>query len=254
MDKFVYHLNLGEKQVKGARFAFLPGDPGRVPLIASRLDDSCQLASNREFCTYLGRLEGENVLVTSTGIGGPSTSIAIEELAQLGVDTFIRVGSTGAIQKNIGVKEVIITSGSVRLDGASSHYASIEYPAVAHYEIVKALAEASESLGISAHVGITASSDTFYPGQERYDSFSGYVKQSLQGSMAELQRMNVLNYEMESAAVLVLASVFKLRAGCVMGVVVNRTKQEKLDSEAIKEAENNAISVAISAMRKIVSA
>ncbi len=253
MGKYLYHLDLNEKIVKGARFAFLPGDPGRVPLIASRLDDSFQLASNREFCTYLGRLAGENVLVTSTGIGGPSTSIAIEELAQLGVDTFIRVGSTGAIQKNIGVKEIIITTGSVRLDGASSHYASIEYPAVAHHEVVQALVEASNNLGISAHVGITASSDTFYPGQERYDSYSGYVKRSLQGSMAEFQRMNVLNYEMESAAVLTMTSVFNLRAGCVMGVVVNRTSQEKIDGEAIKEAENNAISVAISAMRKLVS-
>ena len=252
MGKYMYHLDLDEDMIEGARYVFLPGDPGRVPLVASKLEDSCQLAFNREFCTYLGQLEGKKVLVTSTGIGGPSTSIAVEELAQLGVDTYIRIGSTGAIQKNIDLKEVVITSGSVRLDGASSHYAPIEYPAVAHHEVIKGLVSASEELGIKAHVGITASSDTFYTGQERYDSYLGYVRRSLQGSMEELQKLNVLNYEMESSTVLTMASIFGHRAGCVLGVVVNRTKQEEIDSLVIQKAEENAISVAVLAMKKLV--
>ena len=248
----MYHLALHEEETSGAKYVFLPGDPGRVPLIASKLERSRKLAFNREYCTHLGQLEGENVLVTSTGIGGPSTSIAMEELAQLGVNTYIRIGSTGAIQEQIGVTELVISSGSVRLDGASFHYAPIEYPAVAHYEVVAALLNASDELNIKSHVGITACSDTFYPGQERYDSYAGYVRRSFQGSMAEWQKLNVLNYEMETAPVLTIASVFGHRAGCIMGVVVNRTKQESIDNDIVKLAEENAVSTAVLAMRKLI--
>lgn len=246
------HLHLNSEMIMGAKYALLPGDPGRVPKIAAKLDHSMQLAFNREYCTYIGKSNGENVLVTSTGIGGPSTSIAIEELAQLGVNTYIRIGSTGAIQKHIGLKEVIVTSGSVRLDGASTHYAPIEYPAVSHYQVNGALIKASEELGIAAHVGVTVSSDSFYPGQERYDSYLGYVKRSLQGSMEEWQKLNALNYEMESATLLTMASIFGHRAGCVLGVIVNRTEQEQIRNDIIKEAEENAINVAIAAVSKII--
>lgn len=252
MGKYMYHLDLREEQIKEARYALLPGDPGRVPLVASKLEEPYKLAFNREYCTYLGRLEDENVLVTSTGIGGPSTSIAMEELAQLGVNTYIRIGSTGAIQKYINIKDLVISSGSVRLDGASFHYAPIEYPAVAHHEIVTALINAADELKIKSHVGITACSDTFYPGQERYDSYTGYVRRSFQGNMAEWKKLNVLNYEMETAPVLTIASVFGHRAGCVMGVVVNRNKQEKIDKDIVKEAEEYAVSTAVLAMRKLV--
>ncbi len=247
------HLHLNSEMIMDAKYALLPGDPGRVPKIAERLEDSKQLAFNREYCTYIGKINGKSILVTSTGIGGPSTSIAVEELAQLGVNTYIRIGSTGAIQKRIGLRDVIITSGSVRLDGASVHYVPIEYPAVAHYQINNALLNASEELGIAAHVGVTVSSDTFYPGQERYDSHLGYVKRSLQGSMEEWQKLNALNYEMESATLLTMAGIFGHRAGCVLGVIVNRTEQEQIRSDIIKDAEENAINVAIGAIRKITS-
>ncbi len=252
MNKLLPHLGLNKKMIKGAKYAFLPGDPGRVPQIASRLSNPTQLAYNREYCSYMGNIKGQNILVTSTGIGGPSTSLAVEELAQLGVGTFIRIGSTGAIQKHIGLKEVVVTSGSVRLDGASTHYAPLEYPAVAHPNVINALVNASSVLDIVAHVGITASADTFYPGQERYDSYHGYVRRSLQGSMAEMQKINVLNYEMESATLLTMASVFGHQAGCVLGVIVNRTEQEGIKAEVVKEAEENAISVAVLAMEKLI--
>lgn len=215
-----YHLDLDEKKIEGARFAFLPGDPGRVEAIAKTFDpESREIANKREYRTYLGKMNGQSVLVTSTGIGGPSTSIAVDELAQLGVKTFIRIGTTGAIQKRIKVGDVIITSGSVRLDGTSTHYAPIEYPAVAGYEVLHALVEAANTTGISYHIGITASCDTFYPGQERYDSYSGYVIKRFQGSMEEWQKLNVLNYEMESAPLLTIAGALGLQAGCVTGVI-----------------------------------
>lgn len=181
----LYHLSLGKHDLKDSKIAILPGDPGRVPLIARLLDGPKELAYHREYRSFLGRLGKEPIIVTSTGIGGPSTSIAIEELATLGIKTFIRVGTTGAIQKKIKVGDVIITTGSVRLDGASTHYAPIEYPAVANHEVVQALVQASRGLKVPYRVGITASADTFYPGQERYDSFTGYVIKRFQGSTEE---------------------------------------------------------------------
>ena len=220
----VYHLDLNEEKIKGAKIALLPGDPFRSESIASIISDKFgtgieKLAWRREYCTFLAEIKNTKVLVTSTGIGGPSTSIAIDELAQLGVDTFIRVGTTGAIQKDIEIGDVIITTGSVRLDGASTHYAPIEYPAVAHHDIVKALIEGAKRTAVKYHVGVTASSDTFYPGEERNDSFTKYVLKRFQGSTEEWRKLNVLNYEMESSTVLTLTASMGLWGGCVTGVV-----------------------------------
>ena len=135
----VFHLNLTKSQLKGATLAIVPGDPARSERIAKRLDNPEFLASTREFTSWLGYLNGQAVVVCSTGIGGPSTSICVEELAQLGVRTFLRIGTTGAIQPHINVGDILITTGAVRLDGASRHFAPIEYPAVANFECTTAL-------------------------------------------------------------------------------------------------------------------
>lgn len=251
--KCVYHLNLTKSQISGAKIALLPGDPFRVPEIAKEVKKQYrgeikELAWKREYRTFLCYVENKPILITSTGIGGPSTSIAIEELAMLGIETFIRVGTTGAIQKNIRPGDVIITSGSVRLDGASTHYAPIEYPAVAHYGIVNALIEGARKAKVEYHVGITASSDTFYPGQERYDSFTKYVPKKFQGSMKEWQELNVLNFEMESSTVLTLTSVMGLKGGCVTGVVVNRVRKESISKDDLIAGEQNAIRVAVASL------
>jgi len=250
-NKKAYHLDLDDKKVAGAKYAILPGDPDRVEHIAKKLDsESKPIAKNREYCTYRGNIHSQKVLVTSTGIGGPSTSIAVDELAQLGLRTFLRVGTTGAIQEYINVGDVIITTGSVRLDGASTHYAPIEYPAVADFEIVQILIEAAKSLNITHHTGITASTDTFYPGQERYDSSSKYVIKRFQGTMSEWQKLHVLNYEMESATLFTMANALGLRAGCVSGVIVNRIIGEEIIDLEI--GEKNAIDVAVKAMKILV--
>lgn len=252
-----YHLNLSEDQTKGAELALLPGDPFRVPEIAEEIGRQYggaleELAWKREFRTFLCFFKDKPILITSTGIGGPSTSIVVEELAMLGVRSFVRVGTTGAIQNYIETGDVIITTGSVRLDGASTHYAPIEYPAVANFEIVNALVEGAKKLGIRYHIGITASSDTFYPGQERYDSFRGYVIKRFRDSLEEWQKLNVLNYEMESSTLLTLTSAFGLRGGCVSGVVVNRVKQENVVEEALKRGEKNAVSVAVASLEFLI--
>ncbi|HHT9130318.1 MAG TPA: uridine phosphorylase, partial [Candidatus Brocadiaceae bacterium] len=239
-----------------AKIALLPGDPFRSQIIAEAISASYgtgneKLAWKREFCTYLTEVKGHKLLITSTGIGGPSTSIAIDELAQLGIVTFIRVGTTGAIQEYIDIGDVIITSGSVRLDGASTHYAPIEYPAVAHYTVLNALIEGAKKVKVRYHVGITASSDTFYPGEERSDSFTKYVLKRFQGTTKEWQKLNVLNYEMESSTVLTLTTAMGLKGGCITGVV-NRGSIGNITTEALKIGQENAIKVAIAAVEYLI--
>jgi len=253
MDR-VYHLDLDAASVAGATHALLPGDPGRVAKIAAAFDPRAREVGNRrEFRTFLGNLEGQSVLVTSTGIGGPSTSIAVEELARLGVRTFLRVGTTGAIQPEIAIGDVIVTAGAVRLDGASTDYAPLEYPAVAHHEMVRALVDAAAELDRRYHVGITVSSATFYPGEERSDSFGGHVLRRLQGATEEWRRLRVLNYEMEAATLLTMCSAMGLRGGCVTGVV-NLVGAGAIGDASLARGESSAIQVAVAALRRLVKA
>lgn len=237
--------------LKGATVAIVPGDPERVERIAERMDRAEALASHREFTSWLGWLGDTAVVVCSTGIGGPSVSIAVEELAQLGLTTFLRVGTTGGIQPQVRPGDVIVTTGAVRLDGASLHFAPMEFPAVADFECTTALVEAAAAAGATTHTGITASSDTFYPGQERYDTSSGRVVRRFRGSLAEWQSMGVLNYEMESATLFTQCASQGLRAGCVAGVLVNRTEQETPDADVIANAESAAVEIVIEAARQL---
>lgn len=263
----VYHLDLDEDKIQGARFALLPGDPFRSARIASRIGELYgsratlqPVAHKREFCTHRAAIHGVPVLVTSTGIGGPSAAIAVDELAQLGVHTFIRVGTTGAIQEPMAIGDVVITTGAVRLDGASLHYAPIQYPAVAHHDVVRALIAAATALAPAlhchSHVGITASTDTFYQSQERSDGFPRYLPRHLQGMTEEWRRLHVLNYEMESSAVLTLGGAFGRRAGCVTGVINTCSAdavREPITPERLRLGEDHAIRVGIKAMELLIA-
>ncbi|MDR7345593.1 uridine phosphorylase [Pantoea alhagi] len=249
----VFHLGLTKADLQGATLAIVPGDPERVKKIASLMDNPQALASHREFTSWRAELDGKAVIVCSTGIGGPSTSIAVEELAQLGIRTFLRVGTTGAIQPDINVGDVLVTTAAVRLDGASLHFAPMEFPAVADFACTTALVEAAKAAGNTPHIGVTASSDTFYPGQERYDTFSGRVVSRFQGSMKEWQQMGVLNYEMESATLLTMCASQGLRAGMVAGVIVNRTQKEIPDAATMKQTESNAVAIVVDAARRLLA-
>ena len=237
----VFHLGLTKADLQGAELAIVPGDPERVRKIAEMMENPRFLASHREFTSWLGELDGKPVVICSTGIGGPSTSIAVEELAQLGVRTFLRIGTTGAIQPHINVGDVLISTAAVRLDGASLHFAPLEFPA------------AAKAVQAHCHIGITASSDTFYPGQERYDTYSGRVVSRFKGSMAEWQAMGVMNYEMESATLLTMCASQGLRAGMVAGVIVNRTQQEIPDAATMQSTENQAVRIVIDAARRLLT-
>lgn len=254
MGSIAHHLQLDKHKIRGAKTALLPGDPFRVPLIAEHLHDAKEVSHQREFRSYLGTIDGQPVLVTSTGCGGPSLSVCVEELAQIGVETFIRVGSTGAIQSYIEVTDVVISNAAVRLDGASRSFAPPEYPAVSDFHVTSALVKAAEELSIQYHVGVTASTDTFYQGQERYDTFTGYMPKHLQGSLKEWQQLNVLNFEMEAATLFTMCATMGLKAGTVCGVVANRVVSEKVMSkELFLVGEQNAIKTAVEAVRTMIA-
>ena len=242
--KKMYHINISETDIDNAKTAIIPGDPDRVVKIATRLDKgSVHLSSNREYTSYLSKVGNHKILICSTGIGAPSTAIAIEELASIGIKNFIRIGTTGAIQENISIGDLIISNASVRLDGASTHYAPIEYPASADHYLTHYLVDSANKKNIAFHLGITASSDTFYCGQERYDSYSGYVIKRFQGTMAEWKRLNVLNYEMESSALFVVCNALNLKASALYAVIANRNESEKADLDSYNNAMNNCIEI-----------
>ena len=253
-DKKCFHLGISKNDLEGATKAIVTGDPKRVKKIADTIGRSKKIGDRREFTSYLTTIEDEKVLIISTGIGGSSTSICVQELATLGVELYLRVGTTGAIQDNINIGDLIIVNGAVRMDGASKDYAPLEYPAVSCHRALHCLEEACILLGEAGHyhVGITASTKTFYPGQERYDTKSGMVPRSLEGSMEELRKLNVLNYEMESATLFTICSTMGLRAGCILGVLATRAKSEHPDIKSHEEIEKRVIRAGIEGMRLMI--
>ena len=223
-----YHIACGPGDV--AHYVILPGDPDRTPKISSYWDAVTFKASHREYVTHTGKYKGKDISCTSTGIGGPSLSIAVEELFRIGARTFIRVGTTGAIQEQINVGDLIISSGAVRLDGASKAYVRQEYPAFADLEVTFALIEAAEGLGLPYHVGVTASTDSFYAGQGR-PCFNGYDQSWMATLIPDLKKAGVLNFEMESATLFTLTRLYGGRAGAITAVIAQReTGQFKADA------------------------
>lgn len=228
-DEALYHVGFSASSLEGARIAVLPGDPGRSEPVAKAIGgDARFIASHREYTSFLTQAAGRKVLVCSTGMGGPSVAICLEELARAGITHVIRFGTTGTIQERVSLGDVIISKAAARLDGTSAHYAPECFPAVASFAVTAALKAAAERCGAPCHVGISVSSDTFWPGQERYDSFTGYVPRRFRGSMEEWQALGALNYEMETATLFTVAQSLGLKAGAVLGVVVKRTESEQV--------------------------
>ena len=237
-----YHVRLSKEDV--GRVALHPGDPGRVPLIAKRPEGARELNPNREYAAYAGRAGGEKVVVVSTGIGGPSTAIAVEELARLGVEVMVRVGTCGAIQPSLKVGSLVIADSAVRMDGTSRQYVMEGYPAAATPEVVLALAEAAGSLGKDAAVGISASTDSFYVGQGR-EGFGGYLPGEKARLVEELRAARVLCFEMEAATLFTLGRLFGLKTGAVFAVVANRGTDEFGHGTGV----DDAIDVAVAAVK-----
>lgn len=235
-ERIQYHIALKPGDI--SRYILLPGDPDRVPKISSLWDSYKAVGKHREYLTHTGYYKGVKISACSTGIGSPAAAIAVEELANIGADTLIRVGSTGSIQPEIELGDLIITTAAVRLEGTTKQYVRIEYPAVASYEVVAALVEAAETLGYRYHVGITATTDSFYCGQAR-PGYKGYWQSWMNSLIPDLQKARVLNFEMEAAAILTLASLYGLRAGAVCAVYADRVRNRfavKGEREAAKVA------------------
>ena len=237
-----YHIDCGPGDV--AQSVLLPGDPGRVAKIASLWDASREVANHREYHTMTGKFRGTDISCTSTGIGSPSLVIAVDELSRIGVDTFIRVGSTGGLHKDMQLGDLVISTGAVRLDGASKDLVIPEYPAVANYEVVMALIQAAEALGVRYHVGITASTDTFYTGQGR-PALNNYLPSFKKTILADMQNAGVMNFEMEVAALLTAANIFGKRAGAVCVVIANRVTDEFAITEEYEKRAGRVASLAV---------
>ena len=246
-DTNEYHIQTAKGQV--GRYVILPGDPGRCEKIARYFDDPVLVAANREYTTYTGKLDGVPVSVTSTGIGGPSAAIAMEELIHCGADTFIRVGTSGGMQPNVLGGDVVIATGAIRAEGTSREYAPIEYPAVADFSVVQALKESADALGCRSHLGVVQCKDNFY-GQHDPDSMpvAGELKEKWQAWLAS----GALASEMESAALFIVGAVRRVRVGSVMLVIANQTRRE-MGLEDIQEHDTDrAIRVAVGAVRALI--
>lgn len=255
-NEVMYHIGFSHEALRGATMAVLPGDPGRVEPLAKALGENpIYIASHREYTSWLTYIDKQPVLVCSTGMGGPSVAICLEELARIGITHVIRFGTTGTIQDNINLGEVIINKAAVRLDGTSHHYAPAAFPAVASFTMVNALAQAAKDNSIPVHVGISVSSDTFWPGQERYDSFTGYVPKAFQGTLKEWQSLGALNYEMETSALFVTAQTLGIKAGAVCGVVAKRTDSEEIaPSNVYDTAFAGQVKITVGALKQLLKA
>ena len=243
-----YHIALDETQI--ARYVILPGDPERCEAIAQYLDAPAFVARNREYTTWEGLLGGQRVLVTSTGIGGPSAAIALEELAALGADTFIRVGTCGGIELEVCGGDVVIASGAVRHEGTSREYAPLEYPAVPSFAVLSTLARAADELGLNHHVGVVQSKDSFY-GQHSPERMP--VADELLYKWEAWRRLGVLASEMESAALFTVGAALGVRAGACYSVVWNKDRQAQglPDSQCLDPAD--AIRLAVRAMELLIA-
>ncbi|MDV3244926.1 MAG: nucleoside phosphorylase [Nitrososphaerales archaeon] len=239
----MYHVSLRKGDV--GRVAFLPGDPGRVPIIAEHFKEAKLVASHREYTTYGGRLGGEYVTATSTGIGGPSAAIAVEELARLGVKVMIRVGTCGGIRSEAKVGSVVIADAAVRMEGTSGQYAMAGYPAAATPGVVMALADTAASLKKRHLVGLAASTDSFYVGQGR-KGFGGYFPSDKASLVKDLREARVLCFEMESSTLFTLGRIFGLKTGALFAVVANRETDEFRPDAGL----DDTIEVAVNSVRK----
>ncbi len=242
-----YHIGMKEGDV--GKYVILPGDPKRCEKIAKYFDNAELVADKREYVTYTGYLNGEKVSVTSTGIGGPSASIAMEELVNIGARTFIRVGTCGGMDIDVKSGDLVIATGAIRMEGTSKEYAPIEFPAVANLEITNALVEAAKNLNQTCHTGVVQCKDSFYGQHSPEKSPVGY---ELINKWEAWKKLGCLASEMESAALFVVASTLRVKAGSIFLTVANQ-EREKLELEnPIVHDTDSAIKTAIEALKILI--
>lgn len=242
-----YHIQLSEEDV--GSYVILPGDPKRSVKIAAYLDNPIQVGDHREFTSYTGTLDGTKVTVCSTGIGGPSASIALEELVKCKANTFVRIGTCGGMQTDVKSGDLVVASAAVRMEGTSKEYAPVEYPAVADYQVLGALVRASEKLKQPYHVGVVECKDAFY-GQHHPEIMP--VSYELQNKWEAWIRMGCLASEMESAALFIAGSFLRVRVGSVFLVMANQEREKQgMDNPVVRDTDM-AIRTAVEAIRILI--
>lgn len=242
-----YHIGVRSGDV--GRYVILPGDPKRCEKIAKHFENARLVADSREFVTYTGYLEGEKVSVTSTGIGGPSASIAMEELVKAGADTFIRVGTCGGMDLDVQSGDVVIATGAIRMEGTSKEYAPVEFPAVADLDVANALAASAKKLDYRYHTGVVECKDSFY-GQHEPEKMP--VSYELLNKWNAWLRLGCKASEMESAALFIVGSYLRVRVGSVFLVVANQEREKQgLSNEVVHDTEK-AITTAVEALRRLI--
>ncbi|MCL2248734.1 MAG: uridine phosphorylase [Oscillospiraceae bacterium] len=246
MDK-QYHIGFGDDH--GAKFAILPGDPGRVEKIAQFLDNPRFYCQNREYTTWLGELEGETVMVISTGMGGPSTAICVEELVITGVETFIRVGTCGGMAEKVMGGDIVIATSTIRQDGTSKEYVPIEFPAVADLDVTNALVQGAKDIGATWHAGVVQCKDSFY-GQHSPDRMP--ISYELNDKWQAWIKAGCLASEMESATLYIVAQILGVKAGCVLNTVWNQEREKKGLSNPKSHDTEQAIRTAVEAIRLLI--
>ena len=244
----LYHIHCAKGEV--GRYVILPGDPGRCPSIAALFDDAHLVARNREYTTYTGTLLGEKVSVCSTGIGGPSASIAMEELHNIGADTFIRVGTCGGINLKVQSGDIVVATGAIRFEHTSQEYAPLEYPAVANLDVTNALRQASLAMGKQTHVGVVQCKDAFY-GQHSPAKMP--VSYELLQKWEAWKRLGVLASEMESAALFVVADALGCRCGSCFHVIWNQEREAAGLDQDMSEDTSAAVRVGVEAMKLLIA-
>ena len=244
-----FHIACAQGDI--GRYCILPGDPGRVPAIAALFDDAKQIAYNREFNVWTGTLLGEKVTACSTGIGGPSASIAMEELHKCGADTFIRTGTCGGIALDVQSGDVVVATGAIRYEHTSREYAPIEFPAVADFQVTNALVEATKKLGFPLHTGIVQCKDSFY-GQ--HDPAASPVYYELQQKWESWKRLGVKASEMESAALFVVAAALGCRCGSCFHVVWNQEREAAGLDQKMSEDTSSSVKVSVEALKLLIEA
>ncbi|MCP4179390.1 MAG: uridine phosphorylase [bacterium] len=241
-ENLSHFTGLNKTMLEGAQYAILPGDPTRAKNLSYELDSKAKFVqSRRQHSSYLINFHGQKVLIISTGMGCPAIAVTAEELALFGIKYFIRLGTSGTIQEHINLGDIVISKAAVKLDGTSEQYAPLTYPAVASFSLTQSFADGAKIKNIPYHIGITVSSDTFWPGQERYDNYSGNILRSFKGSIDEWRSLNISNFEMEASALLTVCSVFNLKAACFCGIIAKRTDSEEVNPEGKKIAQKNWI-------------
>lgn len=242
-----YHIGVGKDDV--GQYVLLPGDPKRCALIAKYFDNPALVGDSREFVTYTGYLNGVKVSVTSTGIGGPSAAIAMEELVACGANTFIRVGTCGGMQEEVKSGDIVIATSAIRFEGTTKEYAPMEYPAVASLDVTNALVDSAKKLNQAHHSGVVQCKDAFY-GQHRPESLPNSLE--LQRKWDAWIKLGCLASEMESAALFIVASYLKVRCGSCFLVVANQERAKKGLSNPQVHDTNIAIKVAIEALKQLI--